>query len=60
MRLTSSEMPQISTKTVARLYNIPIDDAPQSLQMGGTTILVVQVVGVFPNVKSKKCMQEYL
>ena len=52
-------MPRISTKIVARLNNIPIDNAPQSLQMGGTTVLVVQVVGVFPNVKSKKWFQTF-
>ena len=52
-------MPRISTKIVARLNNIPIDNAPQSLQMGGTTVLVVQVVGVFPNVKSKKRFQTF-
>ena len=27
--------------------------------MGGTTVLVVQVVGVFPNVKSKKWFQTF-
>ena len=31
--------------------NTPVNDLPEGLQVGGSAILVVQVVGVFPDIE---------
>lgn len=33
-------------------YYIPINDTPKSIYMIGTAILVIEIVGVFPNIKA--------
>lgn len=33
-------------------YYIPVNDTPKSIYMIGTAILVIEIVGVFPNIKA--------
>jgi hypothetical protein len=33
-------------------YYIPINDTPKSIYMIGTAILIIEIVGVFPNIKA--------
>ena len=33
-------------------YYIPINDTPKSIYMIGTAILVIEIVGEFPNIKA--------
>ena len=35
-------------------YYIPIDDAPKSIYMIGATVLVVEIVSMFPNVEAQQ------
>lgn len=38
-------------------YHIPVDDVPQGVYVVGAAVLVVQVVGVFPHIKTQKWFQ---
>ena len=38
-------------------YHIPVDDIPQGVHVVGAAVLVIQVVRVFPHVKSEKRFQ---
>ena len=39
---------------VAVLDDLPVDDLPEGGEMGGTTVLVVQIVSVFPDIKREE------
>ena len=39
---------------VSRLYFIPVHNPPQSLEMSSAAVLVVEVVGVFPDVEGEE------
>lgn len=38
-------------------YNVPVDKVPQLVQVVGTAVLVVDVVGMFPNVEAEQRLQ---
>lgn len=42
------------------VYHVPVDDLPQSIQMVRTTVLVVDVIGVLPNVESQQGLEAAL
>ena len=39
---------------VAVLDDLPVDDLPEGGEMGGTTVLVVQIVGVLPDIEREE------
>ena len=39
---------------VAVLDDLPVDDLPEGCEMGGTTVLVVQIVGVLPDIEGEE------
>lgn len=39
---------------VSRLYFIPVHNPPQSIQMGSALVLVIQIIGVLPDVEGKE------
>ena len=39
---------------VAALDDLPVDDLPEGGEMGGTTVLVVQIVGVLPDIEGEE------
>ena len=42
------------------VYHIPVDDLPKSVQMVWATVLIINVIGVFPNIESQQRPQAFL
>ena len=39
--------------SVAAFYNGPVDDVPERVERVGTPVLIVEVIGMFPNVEGQ-------
>lgn len=45
---------QIETPLKSLAYHFPVDDTPEGIQVVGTAVLIVEVIGVFPNIERKQ------
>ena len=48
------ELLKLESFYIPLLYHFPIDNRPESGKMIGTAVLIIQVIGMFPNVKGKQ------
>ena len=49
--------PNRRSSTVPFLHDVPIDNPPEGLEVGGAAVLVVEVVGVFPDVEGQEGLE---
>ena len=45
---------------ISLFYHLPVNNLPQGSQVVGTTVLIVQIVGMLPNVESQQRFQAFL